>query len=116
MERTSAILSIFFAIFGSNSETWMPATLVEIGLKLLLGFGSQVSIWLGPPSSQNKMTEFALTPAGDLAAAARRYSLKVRPKNPSEPTLRKSRRELGMLATCPPILHLPLSVILGELA
>src|SRR5579872_220408 len=62
------------------------------------------------------MTEFALTPTGDLAAAARRYSFRVRPRNPSEPTLRKSRRELGTLATCPPVLHFLLSVILGELA
>ena len=37
----------------------MPATFVEIGLKLLLVFGSQVSMWLGPPSSQNRMTAFA---------------------------------------------------------
>ena len=44
IERTSAILSIRLASFGSSSETWMPATLVDIGLKLLLGLGSKVSI------------------------------------------------------------------------
>src|SRR6185369_3273831 len=98
MDRTSASLSIFFAILGRSSETWIPATLVEIGLKLLLGLGSQVSMWLGPPSSQNRMTEVALPPAGALDVAARRYSLSVSPRNPRDPTLRKSRREPGWLA------------------
>ena len=65
MERTSANLSMRFAIFGSSSEIWMPATFVEIGLKLLLDLGSQVSMWLGPPSSQNRMTALAL-PFGGL--------------------------------------------------
>ena len=83
----------------------MPATLVEIGLKLLLGLGSQVSMWLGPPSSQNKMTEVALPGTGALAAAACRYSLRVRPRNPSEPTLRKSQREAGWLAIRSPIIN-----------
>ena len=44
-----ASLSMCWAIVGYSSEIWMPATLVEMGLKLLFGLGSQVSIWLGPP-------------------------------------------------------------------
>ena len=48
----------------------MPATLVEIGLKLLLVLGSQVSMWLGPPSSQKRMTDFALPATGALPDAA----------------------------------------------
>ncbi len=59
------------AIFGSSSEIRIPATFVEIGLKLLLGFGSQVSIWLGPPSSQNRITAFAFAFSGTLPAARR---------------------------------------------
>src|SRR4051794_16748895 len=70
----------------------MPGTLVEIGLKLLFDFGSHVSMWLGPPSSQNRMTEFAF-PAGWVLAAAARYSLRVTPRKPSDPTLRKLRRQ-----------------------
>ena len=98
MERTSANLSMRFAIFGSSSETWMPGTLVEIGLKLLLVLGSQVSMWLGPPSSQNRMTAFALPSTGAFAldaAAAERYSLSVSPRKPSDPTVRKLRRVAG---------------------
>src|SRR5439155_19356626 len=83
--------------FGSSSDTWMPATLVDIGLKLLLGLGSKVSMWLGPPSSQKRITLFALAaPAGEAAAAAS-VSRRVRPRNPREPTVRKSRRDVGVL-------------------
>ena len=60
MERTSANLSMRFAIFGSSSEIRMPGTFVEIGLKLLLDLGSHVSMWLGPPSSQKRITALAL--------------------------------------------------------
>src|SRR5437879_606618 len=93
----------------------MPATLVEIGLKLLLGLGSQVSMWLGPPSSQKRITEVAFPGTGEVAAACR-YSLSVRPRNPSEPTLRKSRRELGWLAILSSYVHFLLSVILRKFA
>jgi hypothetical protein len=76
---------------------------VEIGLKLLFVFGSQVSMWLGPPSSQNKITEFALPATGAFAAdedAAARYSLSVNPRKPSDPTLRKLLREAGWEMEC----------------
>ena len=68
MERTIESLSMRFAICGSSSETWMPATFVEIGLKAELGFGSHVSIWLGPPSSHNRMQDCALPPVPAVAA------------------------------------------------
>src|SRR5688572_23932632 len=66
-----------------------------MGLKLLFFFGSQVSMWLGPPSSQKRITALALpslfVDVDD--AAAERYSLSVRPRKPSDPTFRKSLRE-----------------------
>jgi hypothetical protein len=76
----------------------MPATFVEIGLKLLFVFGSQVSIWLGPPSSQKRITDLAFPTTGAFAvdaASAERYSLSVSPRNPRDPTLRNLRREAG---------------------
>ena len=97
MERTSASLSIRFASRGSNSEIWMPSTLVEMGRKELLVLGSQVSIWLGPPSSQTRMQALAFAPERSApavlsAASSRRYWVRWAPRNPSEPTRMKSRR------------------------
>src|SRR6185436_7752964 len=96
MERTSANLSMRFAIFGSSSEIWMPGTLVEIGLKLLFVFGSQVSMWLGPPSSQKRITDLAL-PFGreSAAAAAEKASRKESPRKPRDPAVIKLRRVVG---------------------
>src|ERR1700704_1932246 len=96
MERTSANLSMRFAIFGSSSEIWMPGTLVEIGLKLLLDLGSHVSMWLGPPSSQKRITAFALPFTGDLlAAAAESASRSESPRKPSDPAVTKFLRLMG---------------------
>ena len=53
-------LSMWRATWGKSSEIRIPATLVEIGLKLLLGLGSQVSIWPGPPSNMSRMQAWAL--------------------------------------------------------
>src|SRR5882724_11400694 len=94
MDRTSANLSMRFAIFGSSSEIWMPATLVEIGLKLLFAFGSHVSMWLGPPSSQKRMTALAL-PFGGASAAADSASRRESPRKPSDPAVIKLRRLVG---------------------
>src|SRR5690349_11117051 len=96
MERTRANLSMRFAIFGNSSEIWMPATLVEIGLKLLLDFGSHVSMWLGPPSSQNRITDLALA-LGLVPASAEAESafFKERPRKPSDPAVMKLRRLAG---------------------
>ena len=65
------ILSMRLATCGRSSETWMPATFVEMGLNADDGFGSQVSSWLGPPSSHKRMQACAL-PCG-CVFAARRY-------------------------------------------
>src|ERR1041385_4409778 len=96
MERTRANLSMRFAILGSNSEIRMPGTLVEIGLKLLLDFGSQVSMWLGPPSSPNRITDLAL-PGGAVSASAAAWSEPRResPRKPSDPALIKLRLVVG---------------------
>src|SRR6266852_7409318 len=94
MERTSANLSMRFAIFGSSSEIWIPATLVEIGLKLLFVLGSHVSMWLGPPSSQKRITALALPFAG-AAAAAESASRQENPRKPSDPAVIKLRRLVG---------------------
>src|SRR5436190_316040 len=94
MERTSANLSMRLAIFGSSSEIWIPGTLVEIGLKLLFDLGSQVSMWLGPPSSQKRITALALPLAGESAAAASASRIES-PRNPSEPAVIKLRRVVG---------------------
>src|ERR1044071_9933225 len=95
MERTSANLSIRLAIFGNSSEIWMPGTLVEIGLKLLLVFGSQVSTWLGPPSSQNRIPALALPLGVAESAAAASASRRESPKKPREPAVIKLRRVVG---------------------
>ena len=53
------------ASFGSSSEKYTPGCRVEIGAKGprycdgASGLGSKVSIWLGAPHSQTKMTDFA---------------------------------------------------------
>ena len=69
-ERITESLSICWAMRGKSSEIWMPGTLVAIGLRLLFPLGSQVSIWLGPPSSQSRMHAWAL-PRGGVALPAR---------------------------------------------
>src|ERR1700675_1121044 len=102
MERTSANLSMRFAMVGSNSEIWMPATLVEMGLKLLLVLGSHVSMWLGPPSSQKRITAFALPSTGDLASAAAASAFRrERPRKPSDPDVTKLLRVVGCCIDAP---------------
>src|SRR5439155_19171316 len=57
-----------------------------------LGFMSQVSIWLGPPTSIRKMqlvSFFGSTAPKDFSA---KKSGRVRPRKASEPACRKSRR------------------------
>ena len=81
---------------GSSSEIRIPGTLVEMGLKELLGLGSQVSTWLGPPSSQSRMQAWAfplgaVPPASTVRRAWRNW-LRWIPSRLSEPTRRKWRR------------------------
>src|SRR5438477_2254952 len=91
MERTMASLSMRRAVWGSSSEIRMPGTFVPMALNAELALGSQVSTWLGPPSSQSRMHAWALPPAPWMEAA-RRYCSRWMPRKPREPTLRKSRR------------------------
>ena len=80
---------------------------MEIGLKLLLVFGSHVSMWLGPPSSQNRMTALAL-PLGavPVSAAAESACRRERPRKPSDPALIKLRRLELDVASIPPLMIL----------
>src|SRR5579864_5914919 len=74
----------------------MPGTLVEIGLKLLLLLGSQVSTWLGPPSSQKRITALAFPSTGDFASAPAASAFRSEsPRKPSEPAVTKLRRVVG---------------------
>ena len=70
IERMIDSLSICLATRGSSSEIWIPGTLVEMGLKPLLPFTSQVSRWLCPPCIQMRMQDCALAFFG-LAEAMR---------------------------------------------
>ena len=91
-----------FAIFGSSSEIWIPATFVEIGLKLLFVLGSHVSMWLGPPSSQKRITALALPFVGELpSAAAESASRRESPRKPSDPAVMKLRRVVGCCIGAP---------------
>ena len=67
-------LSMCRARLGSSSEIRMPGTLVDMDPKLLLGLGSQVSIWAGPPSSQMRMHELALAESTSFPALAMRWA------------------------------------------
>src|SRR6266550_799067 len=65
MERMSMALSICCASIGIVSLNWMPETFVLMGLNSprtfdgASGFGSQISIWLGPPCRKTMITDFA---------------------------------------------------------
>jgi hypothetical protein len=73
MPRSSAQSFINSAVFGRCSQTWMPGTAVAIGLKalvLLSGFGSNVSMWLAPPTMNSRMQLLCLgEPTTDCSAA-----------------------------------------------
>src|SRR5439155_4794320 len=90
-----------------TSETLIPGTTVLIGLKSprmfdgASGFGSQISMWLGPPWRKIRSTDLALPQPGlpllsatGFAFACRRStSARLRPKRPAPPTRKNSRRE-----------------------
>ena len=81
---------------GSSSVTWMPGTVV--GMRgtarrtCVFGFGSQLSSWLMPPSSQTKSTCFSLF---RIASAAAGVTSPPNAPKASAPALapRKRRRE-----------------------
>jgi hypothetical protein len=98
-ERITENLSASFAVFGRISASCVPATLVAVGLNGprtsagALGFGSNVSICDGAPTSIRKMqfTSPSLPPLS--AAFADRKPGSVRPSGASAPACRKSRRD-----------------------
>src|SRR5690242_10933315 len=57
------------------------------------GLGSQVSIWLGPPDSQKRMTAFGSREAFGVDARSRKVSASVNPANPARPICKNQRRE-----------------------
>src|SRR5713101_4354829 len=65
MERISVALSICLASSGMTSLSEMPGTIDLIGLNSprtfegASGFGSQISMWLGPPWRKTRMTDLA---------------------------------------------------------
>ncbi len=74
MERMMETLSKCRDMLGRSSEIRMPGTLVDMDRKLLLGLGSHVSIWAGPPSNQMRMQERALAGAASFPALAMRWA------------------------------------------
>src|SRR5262249_20175794 len=81
-------------------QIWMPGTFVGTGpygpriVSGVSGFGSKVSRWLGPPSSQRKMhaaSRSRLCAPGD-AEVERSQSASVKPAKVSPPTRSISRR------------------------
>src|SRR6266700_3877396 len=107
MERISVSLSICLASSGMTSLSEMPGTIDLIGLNSprtfegASGFGSQISMWLGPPWRKTRMTDlarpqpdFPLALSGAEAALAckRRTSARLTPRMPAPPTRRNSRR------------------------
>src|SRR2546422_1005 len=103
----SVTLSIWSASMGMVSLTWMPDTLVLIGLnspRMLegaSGLGSQMSMWLGPPCRNSMITDLAAPKDfafdSTLAAAAEafqdRKSGRFNPNRPAPPTRNSSRRD-----------------------
>src|SRR5437879_3774646 len=88
------------------SLTWMPETLVLIALNSprmfagASGFGSQMSMWLGPPCKKSIMTDlaapkalFVSTLAGAAAAFQERNSGRLKPSKLAPPTRSSSRRD-----------------------
>src|SRR5689334_2878397 len=80
IERSSAMCFICFAVAGMYSEIWRPFTDVSMALALpplgRPGLGSKVSIWLGAPGSQMRITvlhflDFGAVVCGVLGCSGR---------------------------------------------
>ncbi len=58
------------------------------------GLGSHMSMWLGPPESQNRMTAFLSPPFG-VAAVADSFNVSARlsPARPVKPVCKNQRRD-----------------------
>jgi catechol 2,3-dioxygenase-like lactoylglutathione lyase family enzyme len=72
-------------------------------------FGSNVSIWLGPPCMNRKITDLSVIGRLSLANAARAWTSpgRVRPPSASPPTFRNPRRDVPP----PPISSMPLGPV-----
>src|SRR5688572_17965132 len=98
-------LSACAASLGNSSETWMPATLVAIGLNSprisagASGLGSNVSCCGGPPVRNRTTHRFARPnpPPAGAEEAARRYDASVSPPTaPRRSTVRRVGAACGM--------------------
>ncbi len=75
-------LSVTLACLGNISVMSNPGTLVRIGFQMpryslgASGFMSYRSMWLGPPSSQIRMTEVFFVPAVFVPASSRAQGLR----------------------------------------
>src|SRR5260370_20003716 len=89
---------------GMGSLKWMPEKFVLIGLNSprtydgASGFGSQISMWLGPPCRKTMITDLAelnpRAPSSREAPCAFHWKKFARfnPSTPTEPTRNNSRR------------------------
>src|SRR6516162_6941479 len=90
-------LSACPATFGKISAILIPEAFVAIGLNGprtssgALGFGSKVSMWLGPPTRKSMM-QFTSASGRFAPCSARSNDGRVRPSGMSAPAWRKSRR------------------------
>src|ERR1035437_4536036 len=125
-------LSTCWASSGMVSLSWIPSTLVLKGLNSprmfegASGLGSQMSMWLGSPCRNSRMTDFALPypfgpsngePGAALASSEKNWG-KLSPNRVAPPTRRNSRREypshiLEILRGIDSITHLR-SRVLGD--
>jgi hypothetical protein len=100
-ERITLSLSAIEACSGRCSVKKVPGTFVATvakGLRISCGasgFGSHMSMWLGPPESQNMMTDLGLRPADSPPASARPAKIagSETPATPASPVCKNHRRE-----------------------
>ena len=109
MLRMMVYLSACLAVSGSSSEIAIPLTLVgsvrrkgPVKSSPAFGFGSQVSVCVGPPAIQSWITDFALGAAAAACPFSRNQSAVVSPIKLAAPTLRNPLRP-GMSSMVAPV-------------
>ena len=94
-----AIGGTFLLVTHGNPDTLtipLPALIWGI-VSGVSGLGSNVSKWLGPPSSQRKMTDTSRRPSpGEALVFARNKSASVSPAMPRPPTVSIWRRDMPL--------------------
>ena len=96
--RSTASRSINRACSGNNSPKWTPGHACRWhrtgrgNPPAASGLGSQVSMWPGPPLSQNRMTLVSFRSAAAPASRSRKNPGRARPPTPSIPACTKLRR------------------------